>query len=63
MQRFVAMQRLRKGFFWLDASDDNALANEWASGWFDFVSDKLTEAEANRIASAWMASDTWPGRP
>jgi hypothetical protein len=62
-QRLATKQRLRKGLFWLEAGDDNALANDWASGWFDFDSDRLTEIQVLRLIDDWALRDTWPGRP
>lgn len=62
-QRFATMQRLRKGLFWLDASDDPALNNEWASGWFSFEENRLTEEQAAALVLDWGSRDRWPGRP
>lgn len=62
-QRLATKQRLRKGLFWLDAGDDGALSNEWASGWFDFGTDRLTDIQVAALIEDWALRDAWPGRP
>lgn len=63
LEKLAAKQRLRKGLFWMDAGDDPALGNDWATGWFDFEDNRLTEAEAAALVADWGARSLWPGRP
>jgi hypothetical protein len=63
MDRFAAKQRLRKGLFWLEDPEDTALSNEWATGWFDFDEDRLTEDQVASFIAEWVDRPVWPGRP
>ncbi|MEI7441571.1 MAG: hypothetical protein WCK43_08095 [bacterium] len=62
VSRFKSMQRLHQDLVWRDASSDPALGNEWASGWFDFEDEKITEDDVARLTKAWSGPNKWPGR-
>lgn len=61
--KLAGKQRLRKGMFWMDAGDDPALGNDWASGWFDFDDNRLSSALAADLMADWATRQVWPGRP
>lgn len=61
--RFKHMERLTRDGAWLSDNNDNALASEWASGWFLFEEDEISEGDAVNLTDAWLRPGAvWPGR-
>lgn len=63
IEKFAAKQRLRKDLSWTEVPGDNGLSNDWATGWFDFEDNRLTEEQVKKIVDDWINRNVWPGRP
>lgn len=48
---FAEMEQYMPDGTWKFAGDQLGLKNDWASGWFDFESNRLSESEAMQLMS------------